>query len=295
MKMYKLPFILSFLSFIVLFSCSKDKKKSKEKDSYFHGKITLLTDDGYKSVAEALSDAYAIQYPEAQIKTKVEKEDFALLALLQKKAEIAVLSRELTNEEKEMFKQQMGMEYNPVYFAADAVAFVVAKDSPIEFITLKEIQKRLESEEKTLVFDGANAANLNFVAQYYKQKPATLKYSVVKGNEGVLQEIPKHSNSIGVISLNSFSRDYSPKMKEFRKNIKVLPIRVKDKDIYPNVNHLRDFSYPFTRKLYFLTHEKTFQMSHGFMRFACSQVGQLVVEKEGLQPYYLFKREVQMR
>ena len=53
--------------------------------------------------------------------------------------------------------------------------------------------------------------------------------------------------------------------------------------------------YPFTRILYFLTNEGNFGLGNGFIRFSCTQVGQIVVSKEGLQPYNIFKREVQMR
>ena len=53
--------------------------------------------------------------------------------------------------------------------------------------------------------------------------------------------------------------------------------------------------YPFTRVLYFLTNESYYGLGNGLIRFSCQQLGQIVVEKEGLQPYYIFKREVQMR
>ncbi len=53
--------------------------------------------------------------------------------------------------------------------------------------------------------------------------------------------------------------------------------------------------YPFVRTVYFLTNENGFGIAKGFLRFSCTQLGQIVVSKEGLQPYFLFSREVQMR
>lgn len=47
--------------------------------------------------------------------------------------------------------------------------------------------------------------------------------------------------------------------------------------------------------LYFLTNEGHFGLGNGFIRFSCTQKGQIVVSKEGLQPYNIFKREVMMR
>ena len=58
---------------------------------------------------------------------------------------------------------------------------------------------------------------------------------------------------------------------------------------------IRNMKYPFTRILYFLTNEGNFGVGNGFIRFSCTQIGQIVVSNEGLQPYNIFKREVQMR
>jgi len=47
--------------------------------------------------------------------------------------------------------------------------------------------------------------------------------------------------------------------------------------------------------LYFITNEGYYGLGNGFIRFSCQQLGQIIVEKEGLQPYNIFRREVQMR
>jgi phosphate transport system substrate-binding protein len=54
-------------------------------------------------------------------------------------------------------------------------------------------------------------------------------------------------------------------------------------------------NYPFTRVLYFLTNEGNFNIANGFIRYSCTQLGQMIVQKEGLQPYNIYGREVQMR
>jgi phosphate transport system substrate-binding protein len=58
---------------------------------------------------------------------------------------------------------------------------------------------------------------------------------------------------------------------------------------------MRKMKYPFTRVLYFLTNEGNFNIANGFIRFSCTHLGQKIVQKEGLQPYNIYKREVQMR
>ena len=41
--------------------------------------------------------------------------------------------------------------------------------------------------------------------------------------------------------------------------------------------------------------EGNFNIANGFIRFSCTHLGQKIVQKEGLQPYNIYKREVQMR
>ncbi|MDO4225352.1 MAG: substrate-binding domain-containing protein [Bergeyella zoohelcum] len=284
---------LSFLCLILIVSCKKNEQ-SKPRE-YHNASITIFTDDSYKSVVEALAEAYMISYPEAKVDVKVEKEDIAFMNLLENKAKMITFSRNLSEKDKENYKLVTEMEYKPTAFAADAVVFVVPKSSERERISVEEIKKELHSDEKKLIFDGTNAGNLNFVAQKINEEPKNLKFSIIKGNENVIKQLHQYPNKIGVVSLNTISRPHSTEAKRLREMVKILEI-VDGKTAYvPNIETIKNMKYPFTRTLYFLANETTFNIANGIMRFSCSQIGQMVVEKEGLQPYYLYKREVEMR
>ncbi|NWJ53452.1 MAG: phosphate ABC transporter substrate-binding protein, partial [Bacteroidetes bacterium] len=73
------------------------------------------------------------------------------------------------------------------------------------------------------------------------------------------------------------------------------PVVDKGKSYNADFEGLRSMEYPFTRVLYFLENEGNFNIANGFIRFSCTHLGQKIVQKEGLQPYNLYKREVQMR
>lgn len=105
----------------------------------------------------------------------------------------------------------------------------------------------------------------------------------------------KYPDKIGVVGLNTFSRPYDKASEKLREMVKVLP--VVDKGVSYTADHagLSTMKYPFTRVLYFLVNEGNFNIANGFIRFSCTHLGQKIVQKEGLQPYNLYKREVQMR
>lgn len=275
----------------MMYSCSKDK----DIDNPNKGEITIEADESFKSVSEALVERYTALNPKTKINLVIKKEDLGLLDLLDKKVRVIVMSRELSKKEKEAFDKKIDLPWKPARFAADAVLFVVPKDSPLESISIDEIYNELSSDKKRLIFDGTNSSNLNFIAQKFHKNPSDLKFSIINGNENVAEQLKNYPDKIGVISYNTISRPFGKEAEKLRNELKVLKV-IKDNKAYDVYgDNLKDMTYPFTRILYLLTNEAYYGLGNGFIRFSCQQLGQIVVEKEGLQPYNIFKREVQMR
>ena len=277
----------------IAFSCSKEKPK--EVDTPNKGEITIETDESFKSVIEALAERYTALNPETKINVVIKKEDLGLLDLLDRKVRVAVMSRELSKEEKQAFDTKVDLPWLPAKFAADAVLFVVPKDSPLESISMEDLYKELTSDNKRLIFDGTNSSNLNFVAQKFQKNPSDLKFSIINGNENVAEQLKNYPDKIGVISYNTLSRPFGDEAQRLRSELKILKVIKDNKEYAVTDNNLKTMTYPFTRVLYFITNEGYYGLGNGFIRFSCQQLGQIIVEKEGLQPYNIFRREVQMR
>ena len=283
--------ILLFILSVIAVGCKNEDKSP----SYHKGEMTILTDESFKSITEALAEGYMINYPETKIKVITKKEDLGFIDLLNDKARVAVMSRDLNPEEVKAYEEHVDLKILPARFAADAVVFVVPKDSPKESISMEEITKGMQSENKEFIFDGTNSSNLNFVAQKLKKLPKDLKFSIIPGSKNIIEELNKYPDKIGVIGLNTFSRPYDKEAEQLRSMVKVLPVENKGIIYNTDPENLRKMKYPFTRVLYFLTNEGNFNIANGFIRYSCTQLGQMIVQKEGLQPYNLYRREVQMR
>lgn len=290
--MKKIFFLFIAIAAIV-FACSKEKPK--EIDTPNKGEITVETDESFKSVIEALAERYMALNPQTKINVVIKKEDFGLLDLLDRKVRIAVMSRELSQKEKEAYDTKINLPWLPGKFAADAVLFVVPKDSPLESISMEEIYTELNSDKKRLIFDGTNSSNLNFIAQKFKKDPSQLKFSIINGNENVAEQLKNYPDKIGVISYNTISRPFGEEAQKLRNELKILKVVNDNKSYDVSNDNLKNMTYPFTRVLYFLSNEAYYGLGNGFIRFSCQQLGQIVVEKEGLQPYNIFRREVRMK
>ncbi len=289
----KIKILAALIILFTVWSCKK--KPARLVDSPQQGAISMEVDDSFRSVSEALVQRYMALYPKTEINLTYKKEDLAFLDLLEKKVRVIVMSRELSDREKQAFKDKIDMEIQPAPFAADAVVFIVPKNSPRESISVEEIRQLLQSPEKPIIFDGTNSSNLNFVAQKLKTSPEALQYSIISGNSNIANQLEDFPNKIGTVSLNTLSRPYNAEAQKLRDAVKILPVTEGNKSYQPAVQNLASMSYPFTRVLYFLTNERYFGLGNGFIRFSCTQLGQIVVAKEGLQPYNIFRREVQMR
>ncbi|MBF8457673.1 substrate-binding domain-containing protein [Kaistella sp. G5-32] len=286
-------FFSALLLFTVLISCKK--KSGRIADDPQQGTITISADESFRSVSEALTERYMALNPKTKINLVIKKEDLGFLDLLENKVRVIVMSRELSAEEKEAYKKKIDMKMEPGKFAADAVIFIVPKNSARESISMEELKNELNSDQKRIIFDGTNSSNLNFVAQKLGTVPNQLKFSVISGNKNVVKEISQYPDKIGVISLNTISRPYDKESEDLKNSVKILPVISKNKTFEPSMANIKAMTYPFTRVLYFLTNEPYYGLGNGFIRFSCQQLGQIVVEKEGLQPYTIFNREVQMR
>lgn len=288
----KIKYFYLLFSLIIL-SCGK--KTEKIVDDPQQGHISIEVDESFRSVLEALTESYTSLNPKTKIDLITKKEDFAFLDLLHGKTRIAVMSRELSPKERAAYNQSTELKWQPAKFAGDAVIFIVPKSSTRTSISYEEIQQKLMSNKEDIIFDGTNSSNLNFVAQKLNKQPSQLQFSVISGNVNLIEQLNKYPDKIGVISLNTISRPYGKEAEKLRALIKILPVMQNGKSYEPSLTNIKNMTYPFTRILYFLTNEVYYGLGNGFIRFACTQLGQIIVEKEGLQPYSTYKREVQMR
>lgn len=282
---------------LVMFLCSCKKKPAENliKEDYYIGHLEVFTDESFKSAVDALAMAYQIRYPEAHIDVLETKEDFGFLKLMEDKAKLIVMSHELNQYQISEYEQLLGRKYQPARFAMDGLVFVVGKNSTRDKISVEEIKNGLNNGSVKFIFDGGNTGNISFMAQKLNKKQSELKFKVLEGNEGVIDGVSKLPDVVGVISLNTISRIHNKKSMSLRNKIKILPVESDGLFYYPTLENIRTEKYPYTRMLYFLVNERGFKLANGLVRFAGSQTGQKVIEKEGLQPYYLYKREVEMR
>lgn len=282
-----------FLIGLLLFSC---KQKKGEEISHQRGEMTIWVDPANKNLIEALTDVYRMKYPEVKFHFVYEPENIILQNLIDLKAEAAFINKPLTQEQSDYIFQESTVKPRSTLLAYDAVIFIAGRESPVESVSMEEIKEAIFSDGDKLVFDDGNSGNFNTVREVLEiELTEGQKVRSLENAEQVIDFVNKSPGSVGVIGMNVISEKSSPRVKEILDKIKILPVRDSSGELRePSVPNLLAFNYPFFKGVYFIVREPGFGIGSGFTRFAGSQQGQLIVGREGLQPNFLYEREIQV-
>ncbi len=290
----KIIICIILAAFWGLFSCQKD---IKEKETYKKGNLVIGIDPSFSNLGTALADVFSSSYPDIKVSFKTEEEDKVIADFVNGKITLAMTGRDLTKEEAEILFSKTEIKYIPSQVACDATVFVTAVDSEINEISLPEIKSGVQVSDSKFVFDGGNSSNYNNVMKKLGLSLSeSQKVTALTGAEPVIDFISRNKSHIGIIGLDVLSDEDDPKVKALLAKVKIVPVVIdKNEKIMPTVPNLRTGKYPFTKRVYVLNAEGGFFAGSSFARFAGSQRGQLIVTRAGLQPYYLYPRNVEMK
>lgn len=270
--------------------------KGKEEITHQEGEMTIYADPSNENLLEALTDIYVVKFPKVKFNIVYKPENIILQDLLDTVANAAFISKPLNDQQAKYLHQQTGITPRSTLLAYDAAVFITSVSNNIDSVTFDDLRKGILNESSKIIFDNGNSGNFNTVKDILKlEVPEGKKINALEDAGMVIEFIKKSPGSIGVIGMNEISEKSNPKIKELLEEIKILPvIDSKNKKQMPTVPNILAFNYPFFKGVYFISRDPGFGIGSGFARFAGSEQGQLIVKREGLQPNYLYERNVQI-
>ena len=293
-KMYSLIFI-SFL-FVM---CNQKEQKKADKESILKGSTTIFVDETLTPIMEDQVAVFESNY-EAKVKLVSKSESETLISLFKQKSAIAVLTRNLTNEENKIFEQKK-ITPKITKFATDAIAFISNKSTKDTLIDLKNVvefmQGKPSSSIRGLVFDNPNSSTvryMNLLAEI-KSIPENGVYSF-KTNDEVIKFVAQNKGMIGVVGVNWLFQPM-PEMKGFVDKVNVLSVRGLTGENYyaPSQNNIAEGKYPLARDLYIINGQGYSGLGMGFASFVAGDIGQRIILKSGLLPVRIPGRRINVR
>ena len=297
MRKTSLLILISCL-FIVVFSCDK-KAKSKDEQTILKGKVTILVDETLLPVIEDQKQVFENQY-NATI-TLVGKSESEIVQLLSKnEQQLAILSRELTENEAEIFRvKKITPRITPL--GTDAIAFISHKNNSDTIIDLEKVitfvQGKNQNDFKGLVFDNPNSSTVRYIKELAKINvlPKEKIFSFQTNNE-VIQFVAKNEGMIGIVGVNWLSQP-SPAMQETVSKVKVLSVKSLKAETFvkPSQDNIASGLYPLTREIKMLNYQPFAGLGMGFASFVAGEIGQRIILKSGLVPAKIPNRNIKIR
>lgn len=299
--MLKYSRVAGLVVFVFLFAMCNQKSKNKaDKETILKGSMDVTVDETIKPIVEDQVAVFEGTYYDAKISIKAKSEAELINDLLNQKAKVVVVARNLTKEEKERFeKSKINPRVTP--FATDAIAFISNKSNNDTLIALKTVldflQGKAEPQIKGLVFDNPNSSTVRYMKELAKVKdlPAKGVFSF-KTNDEVIKFVSENDGMIGVVGMNWLSQP-SPNMEDVLKNINVLSVKglKSDKFYSPTQNDLAELKYPLARDLFIINCQGYTGLGMGLASFISGDIGQRIVLKSGLLPVRTPGRKLSIR
>ncbi len=275
---YKLAGIV--LGFLFAFSCANSNKE--ETMIRITGSSTVLP------IASQAAELYRQRHPELTITVNAGGSGVGLSSVGQGLAEIGMMSRELSPEEKTNYPD---VHFKEWIIGHDAVACVVSSEihkagvttltkQEIRHIYMGDIQnwKELGGPNREIVCidkETHRGTRQVFIGYIFGDKRAQAPGAdIVSGSNN--EEQTKLSLSNAAIGMLSFAW----------RNDKVRGIAIQDSGaaIAPTIENVKNGSYPIIRVLRFITRESPHPITSNFIQFVQGPTGQSIVEESGFVP-----------
>ncbi len=291
---------LMYLVGIGLLISSCTNAPSKEEETVVTGRTIMLVDDTFEPIIEDQLAVFESSYKHAEITLINAPENKVFHLLLSDSAKVAIVTRELTEEENNFFIAK-NIIPKTRKFATDAVALIAHKSNPDSVISVEEIIRILKGdsqESNALVFDNPNSSTVRYLKALANidSLPSQGVYAL-KSNQEVIEYVYNNPKAIGVIGVNWLAQP-SAELAPLVQQLIALKVKVKDsgREAYkPTQSNLALGLYPLARDLYLINCQGTYGLGLGFSAFLAGERGQRLILKSGLLPDSIPSRELIIR
>lgn len=284
-----------FITILALSVITINCNKKTEQETILKGNVSVFVDESLRPIIDEQVEIFESRY-DGKIQLISKSENEIIQGLVKDTTKIAVLTRQLTNEEQKVFASRKIFP-KQTHFATDAIVLIANINTKDTLISIEEITDFLKGSTSTkikgLVFDNPNSSSVRYLNNLAGIKESANKniYSF-KTNEEVIKYVSQNSGMIGVVGLNWIEQSNADLEK-----IAVLSVKnVKSNSyIYPSQNSLAEKTYPLARDLYIINCQGYSGLGMGFSSFVAGEVGQRIILKSGLLPFKMPGRNIIVR
>ena len=267
--------------------CSPQSAPGPVEDTQTSGRISVVCAPEAASLIERERSEFQELYPQASIRLTAGSSREAIRALFAAECDLAVITRELTTEERAAAVRGK-LELEGYRFARDAVVAVVHPANPVENASVDDLAKVYRGEitrwsqlgGRELAIEPvaqppASDITEYFIAQVMGGEAMTAKAYQAESDSAVVATVTSHSGAIGYVSLAWAERGVRALRLSSLKGLNYQK---------PDLEAVYKGDYPLTRFYNFYMRSRGPKAAAGFITFVTSMEGQAIVHEAGLVP-----------
>ncbi len=288
---------IAFIS--LLFLAAGCTQSNSPTDTPTSGHIRISVDETFFPVIDSELDVFHSLYKYAVITPSYVPEVQSMKELLDDSVRLAIVTRELNDEEKKYFESRK-LFPKTLKIATDAIALITHPENQDTSITLQQLEEvftgkinswksldpATELTDLMIIFDNKNSSTARYIKEKFKTELPPNTYAV-NTNPEVINYVAEHKNAIGVIGVNWISDSDDSTSMDFLKKINVMRIISDSTDTrgkQPYQAYIAQGAYPLTRSIYILLREARSGLGTGFAHWVANDKGQRIILKAGLVP-----------
>jgi phosphate transport system substrate-binding protein len=290
--------VCMFLILVIMITlgCTGADKKNKTPvvdDTMTSGVIHISVDESFRPVIDSQIKVFLTLYPDANIIAHYKPEAECIKDLLVDSIRMVIVTRGLSEEEVNFFKDTL--EYAPLYgiIASDAIAVIVnnqAKDSLFSVSDIRGMLNGTSGYKYKLVMDGNKATStVRFmIDSVLKGQPFAANVQAAATSEGVIDYVAKNPGAIGFVGVSWIGNPEDSSQLSFLNKVRIanLQCRACESEAYvkPYQANIVMKRYPMVRGLFYILKENYAGLGKGFSSFLINQKGQLIFKRAYLAP-----------
>lgn len=274
-------------------ACGSNNRGKDARDNTTSGTINISVDESFKPIIDSQIKVFEAAYPKAKITAHYKPEADCLRDLAHDSTRMVIITRPLSREEEDFFKDSI--RYAPITgkLAYDAITVIVNNKSPDSIFSMADIRGILAgtSEYKLRpVMDGLKATStVRFaIDSILRGQPLGKHVAAARSSPEVIDYVANHVDAIGFIGVSWIGNKEDVNQLSFLQKVNIASIQC---GICPIETYVKPYQanialrrYPMVRSLHYILKENFGGLGSGFVNFLEGERGQLIFRRAYLVP-----------
>ena len=280
---------------LALNGCGSQNGNKAPQETPTSGTINISVDESFRPVIDSQIKVFESAFPNAKIIAHYKPESDCIRDLGKEgedSTRIIIVTRGLTTDEENYYKQVQHIPPKFGILASDAIAVIVNNAAKDSIFGMQDIRSMLDGTDKNHqpVMDGFSATSTvrYAVDSILRGKPLGKNVTAARSSEEVINYVATNPRAVGFVGVSWIGDRDDPTQLSFLKKVRIASLQCGNclgtTYVKPYQANIALGRYPLVRGLYYVLKENFSGVGSNFVNFLQFERGQLIFSRAYLAP-----------